>query len=178
MPPGRPRICPLSPYTPKSGMHHATPDSDKDSGNKLVIFLSLVPKGHQLVIGGCIPNIPSKTPIILVKDLLTNLASELGCKYFQDLPIIVSLFSNRPNSTFLAGYVELKFSGGDVLLESRVDLLDNVRTAIMKAKPNWEGRWSTSRKGKGDTHLSCCSLNLYPRVKTQDNIPSEHLPIL
>jgi hypothetical protein len=75
----------------------------------------------------------------------------------------------------LAWYVEV-LSNGEV--EPCVDLLEIVMEAIVEAKPEWEVRWSASKKGRSNKHLSCCLLNLYPGVTDHMAILPDHLLLI
>lgn len=50
--------------------------------------------------------------------------------------------------------------------------------AIVEARPELEGRWSASRKGKSDRHLSHCLLDLYPGITGRSAFAPEHPPLI
>jgi hypothetical protein len=140
----------------------------------MLFSLALLPKGHQLVMRSVVP-VSNETPTAVVKDLLLNLASDPHYSGFADFGLNVQLFSDHASNISSACYVEIVSSGE---AEPRVDLLEIVIDAIIEAKPEWEVRWSASKKGKSDKHLSCRLLDLYLGVTDSMAIPSDHLLII
>ncbi|KAH0586175.1 hypothetical protein H2248_007437 [Termitomyces sp. 'cryptogamus'] len=177
-PTSRSRIPAFTPRTPKIGLRSPTPEGDFDSDDDSSFSPAQIPKGNQLIVRGCTTDVPAETPSVLVKDLLLNLGLDPQYDYFQELPLVVSPFSDRPSNVSSACYVELKFGGVDSSMEPRVDLLENVMRAISEARPNWEVRWSASRKGRSDKRLSCRLLDLYPGVTARNDIPVVDLPVI
>ena len=177
-PPSTPaRARPL--FTPRTKNHGVvrpmTLDSDLSSDDDDMAFsLTLLPKGHQLVVRGIVP-VPNETPAAAVKNLLLNFKSETCYRDFVNFGLNVPPFSDCASNLSSACYVKVLSSGE---AEPRVDLLEIVMDAIVEAKPEWEVRWSASKKGRSNKHLSCHLLNLYPGVTDHTAIPPNHLPLI
>jgi hypothetical protein len=139
----------------------------------MFFFLTLLPKGHQLVVPHV--SVLNETPAAAVKDLLLNLESEPRYSGFADFGLNILPFSDRTSNISLACYVEV-LSGGEV--EPCVDLLEIVMEAIVEAKPEWKVRWSTCKKGRSDRCLSCRLLDLYPGVTDRTAITPDHLLLI
>lgn len=106
-------IPPFTPRTPRSGPRAPTPESELESDNETALTLAHLPKGHQLVVRGCVFSDPTETPSSLVKNLLTSLGNDPRYEFFQKLHIVVSPFSDRASNVSSACYVELKPSAGE-----------------------------------------------------------------
>ncbi|KAG6876098.1 hypothetical protein C0993_005552 [Termitomyces sp. T159_Od127] len=87
----------------------------------------MIPKGHQLVVRGVTSLNLLETPVALVKDLLSNLASESGFEHLKVHPLIVSPFSERSSNLSSACYVELRHSVEEAGPKPRVDLLEDIK---------------------------------------------------
>jgi hypothetical protein len=87
----------------------------------------------------------------------------------------VQPFSDRSSNLSSACYVEI-LSSGDA--EPHVDLLEIIMDAIVEAKPGLEVRWSASKKGKSNKHLSCHLLDLYPGATDCLSIPPDYLLLI
>ncbi|KAG6884836.1 hypothetical protein C0992_005717 [Termitomyces sp. T32_za158] len=156
-------IPPFSPYCLDENARPVLPSQDPDSDNKAPLSSARQPKGQQLVIRGCVSQVPSETPSTMVKSLLDSLGNEPQYRYFKKIIFLVSPFNDRPSNVSSACYVEIiKLDGESPQnAEPRVDLLYRIASAIAEAKPEWEVRWSARRRGRSDKRLSCHLLGLY-----------------
>lgn len=172
-------IIPLfTPRTPRTGVWAPTPESDMESDDEAALSLAHMPKGHQLIVRSCVSSDLTKTPSSLVKKFLTSLGNKPQFDYFKKLHLVVSPFSDRASNVSSAYYVEIRPRAGEANTEPRVDILEIILSAIAVAKPEWEARWSASRKGKSDKHMSSRLLGLYPGITDRSKVPAEHLPIV
>ncbi|KAG6898706.1 hypothetical protein C0993_004964 [Termitomyces sp. T159_Od127] len=177
----QPKLSKIPPFTPRSSRTRsrpASPDSDEESDDDIASAMATRPRGHQLVVRGCVTSNPIETPVLLVKNLLVDLSLDPRYDFFSELKLLVTPFSDRPSNPSSACYVELRADEAEAEDEPRVDLLEMVRGAIMEARPLWEVRWSASRKGKSDKRLSCRLMGLYPGISDRKDIPLEHLPMI
>jgi hypothetical protein len=152
-----------------------TPESDYGLDNNNNSFsLVMLPKGHQLMVCGVVPTL-NETPVTAMRNLLTNLASDLQYSEFASFSLDIQPFSDHSSNLSSACYVKI-LSSGDA--EPCVDLLEIIMDAIFEAKPGLEVRWSASKKGKSNKHLSCCLLDLYPGVTDHLSIPPNLLLLI
>lgn len=124
----------LTPCTSKFGSCLTTSDVDMDSGDRSLLMLNFLPKGHQLVIHGYVSANPIETPVAMIKDLLTAICQDPRFEYFTKVPIIVSPFSNRLSNASSACYVKLKYNKSEAGLKPRIDLLKEIWVAIAEFK--------------------------------------------
>ncbi|KAF9463161.1 hypothetical protein BDZ94DRAFT_640749 [Collybia nuda] len=102
----------LSPRTPRHGAHSPTPESDSDDDTS--ISLNNLPKGHLLVVRGCVPTNHAETPVSLVQDAITNIGSNHSLHYLIALPILVSPFHERVGTKSSACYIKIKLPAAGV----------------------------------------------------------------
>jgi hypothetical protein len=143
-PPSTPRNPrPLfTPHTIKRGVvRPTTPESNQgsDDDNDSLFSLSMLPKGHQLVMHGIVPT-SNETPTAAMKNLLISLESDLHYGEFASYGLDVQPFSNRTSNLSSACYIKI-LSNGEA--SPCIDLLKIIRDAIVEAKLELEVRWST-----------------------------------
>jgi hypothetical protein len=112
----------FTPHTIKRGVvRPTTPESDQgsDNDNDSSFSLSMLPKGHQLVVCGIVPTL-NETPTATMKNLLISLESDPHYGEFASYGLDVQPFSNHASNLSSACYVKI-LSNGEA--EPHVDLL-------------------------------------------------------
>ncbi|KAF9457663.1 hypothetical protein BDZ94DRAFT_1313964 [Collybia nuda] len=92
-PPNPSNAIPMfSPCTPHHGACPPTPNSESDDNT--TISLDSLPKGHLLVVQGCLTSNPAGTPVSLVQDAITNIKTSNSISYFISPAIEVKLLED------------------------------------------------------------------------------------